>query len=281
MDRFFHPKKIVLFGASSNPRKGGHHVLKNIKQYVQHNKNIEFSIIHPRADIIEEIQCFRNIADINPDKIVFDLAIIVVPINVVMDSIRQCIKHDVRGILIESGQLDNDPNKAKENGEEIKSLIHGKDIRVVGPNSIGFNIPSLKYCTPLNYNPSYLETRERNVSFCGQSGLFVAGFIEMFMNTQPFGISNSAAIGNKLDVNECDILEYYFEDSKTHVIGLYLEDIRDAPRFLSLIRKNKKKPIVLLKSGRSEGGKKAIASHTGSLAGNYSIIEGNLQLRKF
>ena len=274
MDRFFHPKKIVLFGASSNPHKGGHHVLKNIKQYVLHNENIEFSIIHPREDIIEGVQCYRDIAEINPDKIVFDLAIIVVPINAVMDTIHQCIKHDVRGILIESGQLDNDPIKAKEYEVEIKTLIHGKDIRVVGPNSIGFNVPSLKYCTPLNYNPSYLETRERNVSFCGQSGLFVAGFIEMFMNTQPFGISNSAAIGNKLDVNECDILEYYFEDSKTHLIGLYLEDIRDAPRFLSLIRKNKKKPIVLLKSGRSEEGKKAIASHTGSLAGNYSLIKG-------
>ena len=274
MDRFFHPKKIVLFGASSNPRKGGHHVLKNIKQYVQNNENIEFHIIHPSADIIEGVHCYRKIADIKSEKIIFDLAIIVVPIHVVMDTVRQCIKHDVRGILIESGQLDNDPNKAKECGEEIKSLVHGKDIRVVGPNSIGFNVPSLKYCTPLNYNPVYLETRERNVSFCGQSGLFVAGFIEQFMASQPFGISCSAAIGNKLDVNECDILEYYFDDPKTHVIGLYLEDIRDAPRFLSLIKKNKQKPIVLLKSGKSEQGKKAIGSHTGSLAGNYSLIKG-------
>ena len=274
MDRFFHPKNIVLFGASSNPRKGGHHVLKNIKQYTQNNENIEFYIVHPSADIIEGVQCFRNIADINLEKAIIDLAIIVVPINVVMDSVRQCIKHDVRGILIESGQLDNDPYKAKECGEEIMSLIYGKDIRVVGPNSIGFNVPSLKYCTPLNYNPKYLETRERNVSFCGQSGLFVAGFIEQFMIMQPFGISCSAAIGNKLDVNECDILEYYFDDPKTHVIGLYLEDIRDATRFLSLIKKNKQKPIVLLKSGKSEQGKKAIGSHTGSLAGNYSLIEG-------
>ncbi|MHA1474884.1 MAG: CoA-binding protein, partial [Promethearchaeota archaeon] len=174
MDRFFHPKKIVLFGASSNPRKGGHHVLKNIKQYVQNNENIEFYIIHPSADIIEGVQCFRNITDIKSEKIKFDLAIIVVPINAVMDTVRQCIKHDVKGILIESGQLDNDPYKTLEYGAEIKSLIQGKDIRVVGPNSIGFNVPSLNYCTPLYYNPSFLETRERNVAFCGQSGLFIA-----------------------------------------------------------------------------------------------------------
>jgi len=274
MDRFFHPKKIVLFGASSNPRKGGHHVLKNIKQYVQNNENIEFYIIHPSADIIKGVKCFRSIADIKSEKIIFDLAIIVVPINAVMDTVRQCIKYDVRGILIESGQLDNDPYKALEYGAEIKSLIQGKKIRVVGPNSIGFNVPSLKYCTPLYYNPLFLETRERNVAFCGQSGLFIAGFIEKFITTQPFGVSCSAAIGNKLDVNECDILEYYFDDPKTHIIGLYLEDIRDPPRFLSLIKKNKQKPIVLLKSGKSEQGKKAISSHTGSLAGNYSLIEG-------
>ncbi len=158
MDRFFNPQKIVLFGASSNPHKGGHHVLKNIKQYAQHNEKIEFYIIHPSADIIEEVQCFRNIEDIKPEKIIFDLAIIVVPINAVMNTVRQCIKHNVRGILIESGQLDNDQYKALEYGAEIKSLIKGKNIRIVGPNSIGFNVPSLKYCTPLNYNPSYLET---------------------------------------------------------------------------------------------------------------------------
>ncbi|MHA1919212.1 MAG: CoA-binding protein, partial [Promethearchaeota archaeon] len=274
MERFFHPKKIILYGASSNPHKGGHHVLKNIKQYSENNQNVEFYIIHPKSDVIEGIQCFRNISDIKSEKGYFDLAIIVVPIDAVMDSVRECIKQEVKGILIESGLLDIDPKKAEEYGLEVRSLIKGKDIRIVGPNSIGFNVPSLKYCTPLNYNPSFLQTRRRNVSFCGQSGLFVAGFVEQFISMQPFGIANSAAIGNKLDVNECDILEYYFKDEKTHVIGLYLEDIKDGTRFLSLIKKNKQKPIVLLKSGKSEQGKKAIASHTGSLAGNYKIVKG-------
>ena len=115
----------------------------------------------------------------------------------------------------------------------------------MGPNSIGFNVPDLRYCTPIKYYSQFLETRERNVSIVGQSGLFVTGFVEWFFDTaghgQPFGVSNIAAIGNKLDVNECDLLEYYLDDDKTHAIGMYLEDIRDGSRFMSLLKENRER----------------------------------------
>lgn len=282
MDRFFHPRSIVLYGASTNPRKGGYQVLRNFTQYMERHGYSDFFIVHPRETEMQGVRCYRALEDV-PENAAggrIDLAVIVLPVPQVMPVVRACIARNVRGILIESGNLSNSAAEAAAFADEMKKLISGKDIRVVGPNSIGFNVPDLRYCTPIKYYDEFLETRERNVSIVGQSGLFVTGFVEWFFSNagqgQPFGVSNIAAIGNKLDVNECDLLEYYLDDPKTHAIGMYLEDIRDGARFVSLAKKNRaemKKPIVLLKAGKSEKGKMAVSSHTGSLAGNYRIIE--------
>ncbi len=281
MDRFFRPTSIVLYGASVNPRKGGYQVLRNFTQYMDRNGYKDFFIVHPRETVMEGVRCYRELEEVpSPAGGRIDLAVIVLPVPQVMPVVRKCVERNVRGILIESGNLSNDPGEAEAFAGELKRLIAGKDIRVVGPNSIGFNVPDLRYCTPIKYYDEFLETRDRNVSIVGQSGLFVTGFVEWFFGTagqgQPFGVSNIAAIGNKLDVNECDLLEYYLEDPKTHAVGMYLEDIRDGARFVELLKRNRageKKPIVLLKAGKSEKGKLAVSSHTGSLAGNYRIIE--------
>jgi acyl-CoA synthetase (NDP forming) len=283
MERFFHPRSIVLFGASSNPKKGGNQVLQNFKQYMERQKYPDLFIVHPREKAIDGIQCYPTLDDVprnanGSERI--DLAVIVLPVQEVMPVVRACIARNVRGILIESGNLSNDEKDAAAFSKEILSLIRGKDIRVVGPNSIGFNVPELGYCTPIKYYSQFLETRERNVSIVGQSGLFVTGFVEWFFDTtghgQPFGVSNIASIGNKLDVNECDLLEYYLHDAGTHAIGMYLEDIRDGNRFISLLKENRerlRKPVVVLKAGKSEKGKRAVSSHTGSLAGSYTAVE--------
>ncbi|MBN2079950.1 MAG: CoA-binding protein [Spirochaetes bacterium] len=284
MDRFFNPRSIVLFGASSNPRKGGYQVLQNFKQYMERHGYPDFHIVHPREEEISGIPCRSRLADVPPaaggDGRI-DLAVLVVPVSEVMPILRECIARGVRGILIESGNLSDDPREASAFTEEIRSLIKGRDIRIVGPNSIGFNVPDLRYCTPIKHYNQFLETRERNVSIVGQSGLFVTGFVEWFFESagygQPFGVANIAAIGNKLDVNESDILEYYLADPKTHAVGMYLEDIRDGKRFSSILKRNRESnrtPIVLLKAGRSERGGRAVASHTGSMAGSYAVVEG-------
>lgn len=283
MQRFFHPRSIVLFGASDNKSKGGFQVLQNFKQYMERNGYPDLFVVHPRKSEIDGVRCYRRLDDLpinasGSERI--DLAVIVLPVMEVMPVVRACVARNVRGILIESGSLSNDETEAQKFARELRTLISGKDIRVVGPNSIGFNVPDLRYCTPIKFYDEFLETRERNVSIVGQSGLFVTGFVEWFFDTaghgQPFGVSNIAAIGNKLDVNECDILEYYLADEKTHAIGMYLEDIRDGERFKSLLALNRDrwhKPIVLLKAGKSEKGKIAVSSHTGSLAGSFTIVE--------
>ena len=283
MERFFHPRSIVLFGASENPGKGGNQVLQNFRQYMARNGYPDLFIVHPRASCINGVACYRSLDELprnaNGDTRL-DLAVIVLPVPEVMAAVRACVAREVRGILIESGNLSNDADEATRFAAELRALIRGRDIRIVGPNSIGFNVPDLRYCTPIKYYSQFLESRERNVSIVGQSGLFVTGFVEWFFDAaghgQPFGVSNIAAIGNKLDVNECDLLEYYLADAKTHAVGMYLEDIRDGARFADILRDNRagrQKPIVLLKAGKSEKGKQAVSSHTGSLAGSYAVVE--------
>jgi acetate---CoA ligase (ADP-forming) len=283
MERFFHPRSIVLFGASSNTRKGGYQVLQNFKQYMERQGLPDFFIVHPREEAIDGVRCYRSLDDVPANAngtAHIDLVAIVLPVSEVMPVVRKCIGRGVRGILIESGNLSTDLAEAAAFALEIKELIRGRDIRIVGPNSIGFNVPDLRYCTPIKYYSEFLESRERNVSIVGQSGLFVTGFVEWFFDIsghgQPFGVSNLAAIGNKIDVNECDLLEYYLDDPKTHAIGMYLEDIRDGARFKEILIRNmnvNRKPIALLKAGKSEGGKRAVSSHTGSLAGSFHVVE--------
>lgn len=283
MDRFFAPHSVVIFGASSNPTKGGHQVFLNIKQYMEYQKYSDFYIVHPKEAEIKGVKCYRTLNDLPPlqnGMKRIDLAIIVVPISSVIPAVRECIAHNVRGILIESGSLSNDEHEEQQLAQELRQLLRGKDIRICGPNSIGFNVPALHYTTPIKHFNQFLYTQDKNVSIVAQSGLIVSGFIEIFLEGklfgQAFGVSKLAAIGNKLDINECDIIEDYLNDPATHVIGMYLEDFKDGPRFLALLKRNRlheKKPIVMLKSGRSEKGRKAIFSHTGSLAGNYSTIE--------
>lgn len=283
MDRFFHPKSVVLYGVSANASKGGHHVFLNVKDYMTYNHYPDLYIIHPKETQIDGIKCYPRwdampISHNNPPRI--DLAIIVLPVNAVMEAARECIRHKVRGIIIASGNLTENEKEEKMLGQELKDLIKNTDTRIMGPNSIGVTVPNLHFTTHIKHYTKYLQTRETNVGILSQSGLFLSGFVEFFYEGayegQPFGIWKIAAIGNKLDVNECDILEDYLQDPHIHVIGMYLEDFRDGSRFKTLLQSNIEKfhkPIVLLKAGKSERAKKAIVSHTGSLAGSYITVE--------
>ena len=270
MEQFFNPHSIVILGASTNPNKAGHRVMQNLLRYKEHNQGISLYIVHPRESQILDIPCAKDLQSIQHlDRI--DLGVIVLPIPAVMPSIRELIKKNVRGIIVESGDFSNDPEEKHQFKKEIKQLLATTDIRIIGPNALGVYVPQKWLATPIAPLPKMLEARNKKVMLCGQSGLFVTSFIQEFLEEQTIGYSALAAIGNKLDVNECDIIEYFDSDNSTTAMGMYIEDIRDGPRFLQLAKKLHK-PLVILKSGRSEKGKQAVSSHTGSLAGNFEVF---------
>ncbi|MEJ2248575.1 MAG: CoA-binding protein [Candidatus Lokiarchaeota archaeon] len=274
MESFFYPNSIVIFGASSNEIKSGNHVLRNILNFRKTN----IYLIHPTKEKIYNIDCYKKIFNI-PTKII-DLAIIILPVDLVLDALENCIEFGVKSIIVESGALflrNSQEEQSKARISNIKEQIKLKDIKIMGPNSIGVynaykNQPS--FVTSLIYFDKLPALKRKNVSIIAQTGLTLSGLLLYHNYIQEFGIAKIASIGNKFDVNESDMLDFLENDPNTDVIALYLEDIKEGKRFLDQCKRIiKKKPIILLKSGKTEKGKKAIMSHTQSLAGDYKIIK--------
>ncbi len=275
MDAFFNPRSIVVFGATSNEKKSGNRVLRNILNYTQEN----VYIINPKSEEIYGIRCFKRIFDL-PTKSI-DLAIIILPVEVVLDALEDCIDFGVKAVIVESGALyikdeNYDRNKLRVQKIQEKLKKIGKT-RVMGPNSIGIcsiNSNQKNLITSLIYFEKLPTLKKRNLSMVSQTGLTLSGLLQRHNYIQEIGFSKIAAIGNKWDINESDALDYMRNDPNTHAIGLYLEDIKNGRRFMNQCKEiAKTKPIILLKSGKTEKGKKAIVSHTKSLAGDYKIIE--------
>jgi acyl-CoA synthetase (NDP forming) len=141
----------------------------------------------------------------------------------------------------------------------------------MGPNSIGTLNPSAGMATSIvGVDP----IKVGGVSIIGQSGVFSSGWARWIADTKPFGLAKVACIGNKGDINESDLLEYLTDDTSTSTIGMYLEGVVDGPRFVRAADMAcKRKPVVVMKAGRSEAGAAAVASHTGSLAGSDAVFD--------
>ncbi len=275
METFFNPRSIVIFGASKDPQKSGNHVLRNILNYT--NKNIY--LIHPKEEEILGIRCYRGLTDIPSKKI--DLGLIILPIPYVLDALERCVEFHVKSIIIESGALffESDNDFEKENRVQmILDKAQKTGVRIMGPNSIGI------YCaikekkdltTSLIYSDDLPGMKKKNLSIVAQTGLTLSGLLLGQNYIHEVGLAKIACIGNKIDINESDLLDFLENDPDTDAIALYLEDIKEGQRFKKQCERiSKKKPLILLKSGKTEKGKKAIVSHTKSLAGNYKIIEG-------
>ncbi|MBD3195924.1 MAG: hypothetical protein GF317_12755 [Candidatus Lokiarchaeota archaeon] len=273
MDYFFEPKSIVIYGASENTLKSGNHVLKNVLNYKREN----IYLIHPMKDYVYGIRCYRSIFDL-PIQMV-DLSIIILPVEFVFAALLDCLDFGVSGIIIESGAiyLTNDFETLEKIHQLKKNYKDNYKSRIMGPNSIGiYNAfeNGIGFTTSLIHFKRFPELKEKNLSMISQTGLTLSGLLFSQNNQQEVGISKIASIGNKFDINESDLLDYLEEDKNTNVIAFYLEDISEGRKFVEQCKRiSKKKPLILLKSGISNKAKKAIISHTGSIAGNYKNIQ--------
>jgi acyl-CoA synthetase (NDP forming) len=269
MEFFFNPKGIALIGASSNPFKGGNSLLKNLLKGFKGN----IYPVNPAYPEIEGLKCYQTVKDV-PDPV--DLAIVFVPAKLVPDVIRDCAKRKIPGVMIESGGFAETGAGGESIQEELRKICRDTGIRLWGPNCMGLvDFISKKVFSFVSPSLWDYEFIRGNVSLIVQSGLLSAGFIIDLMSHGVMGISKVCSIGNKVDVDECELLEYLLNDSETAVVGLYLEAFADGRRFLEICRSSRK-PIVVLKGGKSIKGAAAAMSHTASLAGNSAVIRGAL-----
>lgn len=268
LEPFFKPKTVAVVGVSRQPRKFGHVIFKN---FIDSEFKGEVIPVNPKAESILGSKAYRSVTEI-PGEI--DLVVIAVPAASVPSVIDDCLSKSVKAVVIISGGFKEIGDAGKKLEEEIKTKIEGKDLRIIGPNCIGVFDPASHVDTL--FLPTYKLKRPKlgSIAFISQSGAFGSAVLD-WAASQEIGISKFISIGNKVDVDEVDLLNYLSEDPSTKCITLYVESISQGRKFLEAASKVIcNKPIIVLKGGVTQAGARAAMSHTGSLAGSAKVYEG-------
>ncbi|MFA5321720.1 MAG: acetate--CoA ligase family protein [Smithella sp.] len=262
---FFNPSSMAVIGASRSHGKGGNIILRNLQ------KAGFKGAIHPINPTVKEIlgmPAYARVCDV-PTPV--DLAMIVIPKAAVPDALADCEAKGVTNIILSTGGYSDMGESGAGEQKIIIEQARRAGIRIMGPNSIGTLNPSVGMATSIvGLDP----IKVGGVSIIGQSGVFSSGWARWIADTRPFGLAKVACIGNKGDINESDLLEYLTDDAETLTIGMYLEGVVDGRRFIKAADTAcKRKPVVVMKAGRSEAGAAAVASHTGSLTGSDAVFD--------
>lgn len=263
------PTSIAVIGASASPHKVGHMVFKNL---LTQGFQGEVYAVNPKGEEILGKKSFRTIGEI-PGPV--DMAIIVTPAPTVPGVLEECMSKGVcTAVVISAGFSETHTEEGKHLEEEMQNVYsrlqaHGAQLRIIGPNCLGILLPRL------GLNASFAKDLPKpgSIALVSQSGAMAVALIDQSIGLG-IGYSGIWSIGNKTFLDECDYLEMCEHDDETKVIGLYLENIARGRTFLEVAaRVGKTKPIVLLKSGISDAGRKAASSHTGALAGSSAAID--------
>lgn len=257
---FFSPKSIAVIGASEKPGIGKT-IFANIAQYYKG----KIYPVTPSNPTVGGITAYKSVLDI-PDSV--DLAVVATPSRFTPAVMEEVGKKNIKGAIIVSAGFKEVDEVGAQLEKEVAEISKKYGIRVIGPNCLG--IMSLSPNNMMNSTFLKVTPKHGGIALVSQSGAICAATVED-AEAQNIGFSKVISMGNKVDLDESDVLELLAEDDDTRVIVMYLEDIRDARRFMEIskhITTEKRKPILVLKSGRTEEGAKAAASHTGALGGS-------------
>jgi len=268
MKTFFNPASIAVVGASI--RGIGHQIIKNLLYGYQG----KIYPVNPNYMEIEGIPCFSSLEDIS-DPV--DLAIILVPARVTPSVLEACARKGLYRVMIESAGFAEVGEEGKAIQDRCKAIAKEAGIRIWGPNCMGLvDIPGKQYLTFMHQSVYVDVLLPGRIALVVQSGM-LSGIFLTEMTRRGIGLGKVCSIGNKSDVDECDILEYMLGDPETDAVALYLESIPRGRMFAELAQKATK-PIVVLKGGKSKSGARAAMSHTSSLSGDSRLLESVLKM---
>jgi len=268
LEPFFNPKTVAVVGVSRQARKVGHVIFKN---FIDSEFEGKVFPVNPKADKILNSKAYPSVKEI-PGEL--DLVVIAVPAASVPSVIDDCLSKEVKAVVIVSGGFKEIGNEGAKLEQEIKKKIEGKNLRVIGPNCIGVFDPTSHVDTL--FLPTYKLKRPKrgSIAFISQSGAFGAAVLD-WAASKEIGISKFISIGNKVDVDEVELMNFLLNDPFTQCITLYVESISRGRDFLNAAKEVLlRKPIVVLKGGMTKEGARAAMSHTGSLAGKSKVYEG-------
>jgi 3-hydroxypropionyl-CoA synthetase (ADP-forming) len=269
MDLFFNAQSVALIGASPETGKVGNSVFESLVKHEYRGK--VFPVNAKGYPEIMGIKAYRSLDEINE---AIDVVVVTVDLKYVPDLLRSCGKKGIHNMVIISGGGKELGGERADIEQQIKELSSQLKVRIIGPNCIGiFNGENRLDCA-FQGHQRMLRPKNGEVAFLSQSGTVGIAFME---TSDAFGMSKMISYGNRSDVDEADMVWYLSEDPQTNVIGLYVEGLGDGRKFINTAKKvikERNKPIVVFKNGRSDRGAKQAASHTGSLGGSYNIVKG-------
>lgn len=262
LQKLFNPGSIAILGASAEEGKVGNVIAKNILELGYSGKVFP---VNPKYEEVLGKKCYASLSDIEEP---IDLVIVSIPSKFIFQEIQKNADRCKNYVIISSGFSEvGETGKARE--EELRKLAEEKELSILGPNCLGFIVPRLK----LNASFASGIPDIGNVALISQSGALAVALMDS-AKERNLKFSNIVSVGNKMQLTENELLEYFANDPNTKVIAMYLEGIKDGKRFLEAAGKaSKLKPIVILKAGKTEKAQKAISSHTGALAGSDDIMD--------
>ncbi|UCH87070.1 MAG: CoA-binding protein [Dehalococcoidia bacterium] len=264
IDYIFHPRSVAIVGPSPQLGLAGMGAA-----FVLALQDIGFEgglyPVNPRHENVLGLKCYPSLLDI-PGPV--DHVIFSVPVRAVLDVVEDCVTKGVKSMhFFTAGFSETGEKEGAELERQMVQRAREAGIRVIGPNCIGLYCPAAK----VSFGPGSPKT-SGPVAFLSQSGGNAA---DLLTTASPRGIRFSKIIsyGNAADLNECDFLEYLTEDPDTKIIAAYIEGVKDGRRFFRAMRKaSARKPVIVLKGGRTESGSRAVFSHTASLAGSQAVF---------
>lgn len=266
---FFEPENVAVIGASSTPHKAGNDVIQNI---LANEFGGKLYLVNPRGGEILGHRVYPSIQDL-PDAI--DLAIIILPATATPQAIRDCAAKGAKAIVMAASGFAEVDEQGQKLQQETIQAIRDTGVRAIGPNTSGHT------STPHNFTSSFFplgQVRRGHVSYLAQTGNFATHTMRYIISGEHFGVARVLGMGNKLDVEESEVLDYYGRDPETQAIFVYLESFKKPRRFLEVARQvTRSKPVILLKGGSTAEGSRAAVAHTAALASDDRITDGALR----
>ena len=269
LEILFSPRSVAVIGASSTAGKPGNDVVRNI---IAQGYEGDVHLVNPKGGQIEGLSVCSSISEL-PDGI--DLAVVVLPAASNPGTIRELAAKGVKTVVLAAGGFAEVDASGAALQEETEAAIRETGIRAVGPNTSGH------ISTPARFTSSFFPlgpVPPGPISYVAQTGNFATHTLRHIISTENFGVARVIGVGNKLDVEESEVLEFLARDPETRAIFVYLESIKRPRRFLEVARETTRlKPVVMLKGGASEEGARAAVAHTAAMATDDRIADSALR----
>jgi len=271
LGRFFAPRSVAVVGASSTKGKAGHFLFRNL---LEGGYKGRLYPVNPGSRRVLGCKTYASIGDV-PEPV--DLAFLIVSGPHVVPVLQDCVRRGVKAVTIVTAGFAEVGEEGRARQNEIAALLRQSGMRAVGPNSVGLvSAPNALMGSFVPF-PKWPAGR---VAIAAQTGIFTGAFADQLAarSTQRIGFSRSVCLGNSIDIDEVDFLEYAAQDPETDVIAIHLESFKRARAFFSVANRVKRvKPIVVMKTGRTEEGAQAAASHSGALAAQDRVVDAALR----